>query len=95
MTIVPLAEAKAGLSELVKQVKDTHDRVEITVHGKPAAVLISHADLDSLLETLDILSDAETVKRLSQAKVDIARGELYSAEEVFADLQARRGRSSE
>ena len=45
MTAVPLGEARDRLSEYVADVERTHERVTITRHGHPAAVLISADDL--------------------------------------------------
>jgi prevent-host-death family protein len=42
-----LQDAKARLSELVRS-SETEGPQEITVHGRPAAVLISKADYDRL-----------------------------------------------
>jgi prevent-host-death family protein len=42
-----------GLSEVVDQVEREHDRVAITRHGKPAAVVISTDDLASFEENLE------------------------------------------
>lgn len=54
--ILPLSDAKAGLSELVEEAVRTHERVSITRHGKPAAVLVAAEDLDGLEETLHWLA---------------------------------------
>ncbi|GAA2184421.1 hypothetical protein GCM10009785_32250 [Brooklawnia cerclae] len=51
-----LRDAKNHLSELVDQVEREHHRVVITKHGRPAAVVVSIDDLESLEETLDILA---------------------------------------
>ncbi len=53
---LPLADVKNRLSEVVERVEREHGRVVITKHGRPAAVVLSVDDLDSLEETLDILS---------------------------------------
>ncbi|MEO5854209.1 MAG: type II toxin-antitoxin system prevent-host-death family antitoxin [Nocardioides sp.] len=45
---MPLGKARDRLSELVADVERTHERIYITVHGRPAAVLISADDLASL-----------------------------------------------
>lgn len=58
MTTVPLAVARAQLSKLVDDAVRTHERVEVTKNGRRAAVIMSAHDYDSLMETLDILSDA-------------------------------------
>ncbi|MFZ1286890.1 MAG: type II toxin-antitoxin system Phd/YefM family antitoxin, partial [Candidatus Phosphoribacter sp.] len=47
-----LRDVKNRLSEVVDQVEREHGRVVITRHGKPAAVVISTEDLESLEETL-------------------------------------------
>lgn len=53
-----LGDVKNRLSEVVERVARDHDRVVITRHGRPAAVVVSIDDLESLEETLQILSDA-------------------------------------
>ena len=49
-----LKDVKNHLSEVVEQVEREHDRVVITKHGRPAAVVLSVDDLSSLEETLGI-----------------------------------------
>ena len=51
-----LADVKNRLSEVVERLEREHGRVVITKHGRPAAVVLSIEDLDSLEETLDVLS---------------------------------------
>jgi len=100
MEIQSLATVKAKLSEYVTRVHDTHERVVITRNGEPAAVLISPDELESLEETLEILSDPELMAQIRESEEEIARGEkLYSLEEVKAYLDEqrpgwRRGRAS-
>jgi len=64
-TTLSLAEVKAHLSELVGRVNVYHERITVTVHGRPSAVLVATEDLDALEETVAILSDAEAMRRLS------------------------------
>jgi prevent-host-death family protein len=89
-TVLPLAELKAHLSELVARVHGQHERVTVTVHGRPFAVLISIEDLESLEETIAILSDADTVTALIQSETELARGETVTADELAAAVTARR-----
>jgi antitoxin YefM len=60
----------------------THERVVITCKGVPAAVLISPADLAALEETLDVLSEPETMERLRRSRQDGARGDVLGAEQL-------------
>ena len=65
---VPLAEVKNRLSEVVDRLEREHGRVVITKHGRPAAVMLSLEDLESLEETLAVLSDPELVAAIREAR---------------------------
>jgi antitoxin YefM len=79
ITTLPLGEVKTHLSELVGRVHDHHERVTVTVHGHPSAVLVAVEDLERLEETLAILQDAETMRRLAESDAELARGEEVTA----------------
>ena len=68
-----------------------HDRVTVTVHGRPSAVLVSPDDLAALEETIAILSDADAdaVHQLTASETELARGEGVSEQEL-ADAMGRR-----
>ena len=87
---LPLAEVKAHLSELVGRVHKQHDRVTVTVHGRPSAVMISIADLEALEETIAVLSDAETLRQLRESDAELARGEGETAEQLRQAMHKRR-----
>ena len=57
MTNIPLADAKA--SGVVSRVSKHHERVTVTVHGQPSAVLLSPDDLAMLEETIAVLGDTD------------------------------------
>jgi prevent-host-death family protein len=82
MTTIPLADAKARLSAVLDEVRDTHDRVVITRNGRPEAVIMSLSDLEALEETLDLLSTPDAVDEVRAAEAEIARGETIDAEEL-------------
>ena len=81
---LPLAEIKARLSEIVDRVERYHDRVVLTRNGRPAAVILSPSDLESLEETLDILSDPRAMDEIRQARSEIEAGRYVTAEELRA-----------
>jgi len=59
MRILPLAEAKAKLSQLVAEVSQSDEEISITRNGRAAVVLVSHDEFESWKETAAILSDRE------------------------------------
>lgn len=82
--VLPLAEIKARLSEIVDRVEGHHERITLTRNGRPAVVLISPADLEALEDTLELLSDPTAVAEIDRARKEIARGKGISAEELRA-----------
>ena len=64
MRILPLAEVKAKLSQLVADVAATDEEVTITKNGHATAVLVSYGEFESWQETLTVLSDRELVKEI-------------------------------
>lgn len=95
MTRLSLAEAQANLSKLVEAVLTTHERFELTRNGERVAVLLSVDDYDSLLETLDILSNPDEVEAIQTGLADVERGQLSSADEVRATLTTDGGQSTD
>lgn len=89
MTVLPLGEVKSHLSELIGRVHDHHERVTVTVHGHPSAVLVALEDLEQLEETLAILRDVDTMGRLASSDAELARGESISAEELAEVIRRR------
>lgn len=85
-----IAEAKAHLSELVGRVHRRHERVTVTAHGRPSAVLLSPDDLEALEETIAVLSDDAAVRQLATSDAELARGE-GEGEQDLADAMRRRG----
>lgn len=90
MTINTLAEAKAHLSELVNRVANEHERVTVTVYGKPAAVLISVDDLEALEETIAILSNPTAMADIAEGQADISAGRVVDQDTMTAIMEARR-----
>ncbi len=88
-----LAAVKARFSELVDRVERQQDRVVVTRNGKPAAVLISPEDLESLEETLAVMSDRSIASQIRASKRSRVPGEPgASLEELRASLVRRRSR---
>ncbi|MGI8595040.1 MAG: type II toxin-antitoxin system Phd/YefM family antitoxin [Solirubrobacteraceae bacterium] len=90
MDTLPLATVKARLSELVERVVGQQDRVTVTRNGRPVAVLVSPDDLDSLEETLAVLSDSQALADIREAREELARGEGVELDELAARYPPRR-----
>lgn len=54
-------------------------------------MLLSAEDYDSMVETLDILSDASLVAAIRESEASMDRGEVFTADDVESEM-GRRGR---
>ena len=90
MRILPLAEVKAKLSQLVADIAATDEEVTITKNGQATAVLVSYEEFESWQETLAVLSDQELVKEIHTGiqQLKQERGKLLTdtdLDQLFAD----------
>lgn len=86
METIPITEAKAKIAELAERAQREHADYTFTKNGRPAVVMMSVAQYESLMETLSILSDPE-------ARADLAESidsEEFTTEEDMADLMRQR-----
>jgi antitoxin YefM len=83
-----LADMKNRLSEVVDRLEREHGRVVVTKHGRPAAVMLSIEDLESLEETLEILSSPALVATIGEGRADAKAGRVarLSREQLLARI---------
>lgn len=86
---LPLAEVKAKFSEMVDRVERTHDRITVTRNGRRAVVLISPEELESLEDTLDLLSDPVAMAQLHESRLAHDAGDVVTAEELRSQYLKR------
>ena len=63
-----LTDARDRLSEIVDSVASSGEAFTITKHGRPMAVILSYEEYESLIETLNVLSDADTMSAIEEAR---------------------------
>ncbi len=86
MKTVPLPDAKPRFSQLVDQVASRDERVLITRNGRPAAVLLSADEYDSLSETIAIRADRDLMAEIRRGLRGLKRGgKIYTLEELLPE----------
>ena len=63
-----LTDARDRLSEIIDSVTTSGEAFTITKHGRPTAVILSYDEYESLIETLNVLSDADTMAAIDEAR---------------------------
>lgn len=93
--VLPISEVKARLPELVRGVEDREEEVVVTRNGKPAAILVNHAEYERLKETIDVLSDPELMRQIKLSRRFYGSGRKgLSFEDVFGEpLRASKSRT--
>ena len=73
------------LSGLIDAISSTDEEVVITRNGRPAAVLISPDEFESMRETIAIRSDSEMMDEIKKGLKALKnkKVKLYSLEELF------------
>ena len=66
------------------------ESVSVIAHGEHVADVVPSGELDRLRETIEVLSDTELVRDLREGLADAQARRVFSAEQVAADLAARR-----
>lgn len=89
MRTIPIAQARNMLANLPEQLAgDTDDcATVITRRGKPVLAVMSYEFFDSLIETLDIMSDHELMDSLKKGINDIKEGKTTPWEKVKAEIR--------
>jgi antitoxin YefM len=85
MKTLSLSEAKMKLSALIDSLGVTDEEVLITKNGRPAAVLISPDEFESLRETLAVRSDNELMEEIKSGLKAIKKKNtsLFTLDELF------------
>ncbi len=82
MKTITAANAISDLFNIVKRVVKGHVQYRISCKEEEA-VLLSSEDFESLIETLELLSSPEFLKRHRKARKEIAEGKTYTLREAF------------
>jgi prevent-host-death family protein len=85
MKALSVSEAKMKLSGLIDAVNATDEEIVITKNGRPAAVLVSAEEFESLEETVAVRSDSSLMKEIKKGlrALKMKKTKLYTLEELF------------
>jgi len=85
MKALSVSEAKMKLSGLIDTVNATDEEIMITKNGRPAAVLVSPEEFESLKETVAVRSDSALMKEIKKGlrALKMKRAKLYTLDELF------------
>jgi antitoxin YefM len=82
---IPVTKAKAEFLDIIRKIEGSEDAIAITKNGVPEAVLLSMKKFEGLLETLEILSDEESMKSIRKSIRDAQQGKWIDYDGIFQE----------
>ncbi|MGH3655438.1 MAG: type II toxin-antitoxin system Phd/YefM family antitoxin [Micromonosporaceae bacterium] len=86
METTSLSDLKAHLSEYADRAEHQHERFAITRNGRPAVVLLSADEWESIQETLYWLSQPGLKDEIAAADADIEAGRVLDESQIRRSL---------
>lgn len=83
-----IVEARRRLTQLPEALRDDRDGrlVEVTRRGKPVLAILPWDEYESIVETIEILSDPELMAAIRESAKDFEEGRWVRLEEIEAEL---------
>jgi len=86
--IIPVGQFKSGLAKYLKDIQVRNHSLVITQNGKPAGVLVSPTEYDSLNETKMF------IESISRGLVDSKNSDIFTTAQLESELKKYRASKS-
>jgi PHD/YefM family antitoxin component YafN of YafNO toxin-antitoxin module len=83
---ITMVDARSGLTKLPERLEAHPATVAVTRRGKPVLAIMTWEDYEAILETLEVLSDDESVEQLRSSIREIKEGLAIPWDEAKARL---------
>jgi antitoxin YefM len=87
VNIISIRELRPKLASVIDNIHEKFDRYVVTKRGVPEVVMMSIEDFESILETLEIESDKELMKKIKKADQDLKSGKGVLLEKIHEELK--------
>ena len=87
MKDLPITAARDELTSLPDRLSETHETVTVTRRGKPVLAILPWEEYETIVETLEIMADADLMAALRQSLKEAKQGKLIPWERVKRKLQ--------
>lgn len=85
-TELSITEARERLTRLPDELAESHEAVTITRHNQPVLAVLPWDLYEAILETLEVMSEPETMAALRKSVEDIAAGRTIPVEDLKAEV---------
>ncbi len=81
-----MVDARRDLTKLPERLEARPATVAVTRRGRPVLAIMTWDDYETILETLEVLSDDEAIEQLQQSIQEVKEGKAISWEEAKSRL---------
>jgi|SRR3989338_10928848 len=83
-TVLPISQARAKIFDIAEEVNRASGHYVLTEKGRPKAVIMSAAQFESWVETLEVMRDfPDLAKDIDEAHREYKRGDYITLEELL------------
>lgn len=82
-----ISEIREAITRLPEQFEHEPEAVAITRHGKPVMAILPWELYESIMETLEVMGDAELMAAFRQGVKDIEEGRVRPLDDVLKELR--------
>lgn len=83
-TTLSATEVRKNFFDILDKISESNLPYTITLAGKPKVVIMNAEEYESWMETLDIMSNPETVRGIEEGKKDLREGRYITLDEYMA-----------
>ena len=83
--ILPVTKVKRELLDILKSMDKEYTTITMTRNGEPVGVIMTPDRYESLLETIEILSNKNILRDLKTSQKDFKSGKVFTHKEVWQD----------
>jgi PHD/YefM family antitoxin component YafN of YafNO toxin-antitoxin module len=81
-----IVDTQAKLAQLPEILSENNHTMALTRHGRPVLALLPWELFQSIVETMEIMSDPELMESIRHGIKDVEEGNLVPIEQVKAEL---------
>ena len=83
---IPIVKARAMLSQLPERLSAENRAAALTRHGKPVLAVMPWDLYETIMETMEIMGDADMMDAFRESIEDVREGNLVPLDQVKAEL---------
>jgi antitoxin YefM len=81
-----LSDARKNIFKIANEVQKPDTHYILTENGKAKAVVMSADEYESLIETIELLSDPKAMENIKQAEKELERGDYVTWDQLKEEL---------